>query len=52
MSIDRWMDKADAVDIFKTTSLRQRKNEIMPSAVTRMDPERIILRDVRERQIS
>lgn len=50
-SINRWGNNEDVAHIFNGTSRSQTKNEIIPSAVTWMDLEMIILREVRERPI-
>ena len=52
MSIDRRMDKDDAVHIYNGILLSHKKNEIMPFAAMWMDLEIIILSEVRKRQIS
>ena len=45
------MDKEDVVHIYTGILLSHKKNEIMPFAVAWMDPEIIILNEVRERQV-
>ena len=52
MSIDRRMDKDDAVHIYNGILLSHKKNEIMPFAAMWMDLEIIILSEDRKRQIS
>ena len=52
MSIDRGMDKEDEVQVHNGILLSHKKNEVMPFAATWMDPEIIILNEVRQRQIS
>ena len=47
MSIDRGMDK-DVVYTDNEILLSHRKNKIMPFAATLMDPETVILSEVRE----
>ena len=54
MPTDGWMDKEDVAHIYNGILLSHKKNEIMPSAITWMDIEMIILNKVkseRERQI-
>ena len=48
MSIDRVMNK-DVVHIYNGISLNWKKNEIMPFAAKWMDPDIIILSEVRQR---
>ena len=50
MSINRGMDKEDMVHIYNGI-LATKKNEIMPFAAAWVDPEIIILSEVREIQI-
>jgi len=42
MAINRGMDKEDVVHIYSGMSLSIKKNEIVPSAETRMDLETVI----------
>ena len=53
MSINRGIGKEDVVCIYNGILLSQKKDEMMPFAVTRMDLEIIILSQVfeKERQI-
>ena len=46
MSINRAMDKETVVHIYNGILLSHKKNEMMPSAVTWMDLEMIILSEV------
>ena len=46
-----WTDKKGVVHIYTGILLSHKKNEIMPFAVAWMDPEIIILNEVRERQV-
>ena len=51
MSTDRGMGKEDVVHVHNGTLLgHKKKNEIMPSAVTRVDLEIIVLSEVSETQ--
>ena len=50
MSIDRWMDKEDAVHIYNGVLLGHKNNEIMPLAATWMQLEMIILSEVRNKK--
>ena len=45
MSIHKWMDKEDVVRMHKGLLLSHEKNEIMPSAATRMHLVMIILNE-------
>ena len=45
MSIDRGVDK-DVVHIYNGILLSHKKNEIMPFAATRIDPENVTLSEV------
>ena len=51
MSINRQMDKEGVVHIYNGLLLSHKKNKIKPFAVTCMDLEVIILREVRQRKI-
>ena len=44
------MDKEDTVPMHNGIPLSHKKNEIMPFAATRMDPEIIILSEVSQRK--
>ena len=44
------MDKEDVVHIYNGISLSHKKNEIMPFVAIWMDPEIIILSEVRQRK--
>ena len=50
MSIDRWVDKEDAVHMYDGILLSHKKNEIMPLAATWMDQETAILIEVSQRE--
>ena len=52
MSINRGMDKEDALHIYNGILLSHKKNKIMPFAATCMQLEILKLSEVRERQIS
>ena len=52
MCINRRMDKEVVVYICNGILLSHKKNEILPFAATYMDLENVILKEVRERQIS
>ena len=43
MSINRWMDKDDAINTYKGILFSHKKKEIMPAAATVIDLEIIIL---------
>ena len=46
MSINKGVDEDDAVHVHNGMLLSHKKNEIMPAAATRMDPEIVILSEV------
>ena len=50
MSINRGTGKEDVVCIYNGILLGQKKNEMMPYAVTRMDLEIIVLNEVSEKE--
>ena len=50
MSIDRQMDKEDVAHIYNGILPSPKKNGIMPIAATWMQPEIIILSEVRKRK--
>ena len=52
MSIDRGMDKEDAVHIYKGLLLSHKKNEITSFTATWMDLEIIILSEISQKKTS
>ena len=47
--IDRWMDK-EVVHIYNGILLGYKKNKILPFTTTWMDPEGIVLSEIRQRK--
>ena len=50
MSINRWMDKEDAINTYKGILFSHKKKEIMPAAATVIDLEIIILSEVSQKE--
>ena len=46
---EEWIKKMWYIHVMQYYSAIKKKNEIMPSAATRMDPEIVILSEVRQR---